>query len=254
MILACRPIASGRAEGEVLVLNDDFSFLGGVDTSTGDLRVGTGGNLSGRIFAFRRGKGSTVGSYTIFDLKSKGIAPAGLINGTAETIVTTGAVISDIPLVDGMDVSVLRDGDRAVIDGDEGTIELTDLVLKEVVTGIVKRGEDILLMRRSDKEFHFPRMWGGASGRIEEGEDPQEAACRELLEETSMTSTPVNIGEPFLVRGDDIIWRVHPVLFEGSAEPVLNWEHCEYRWVSPAEARGMETVPRLDEVLSRLGL
>ncbi len=254
MIINGRAIASGRAEGEVVVLNDDFSFLGGVDTATGELRVGGGGNISGRIFAFHRGKGSTVGSYTIFDLKSKGLAPAGIVNATAETIVTTGAVIADIPLVDGIDIEALCTGDRAIIDGDAGTIELPDLELREVVTGIVRRGDQILLMRRSDEEHHFPRSWGGASGRIEEGEGPEDAACRELMEETQIDARPVLIGKPFLVRGEGIIWRVHPVLFEAEAEPTLNWEHCDYRWVSPVEAVGMDTVPRLDEVLSRLGL
>ncbi len=249
-----RAIASGRVEGKVLVLNEDFSFLGGVDTATGELRVGEGGNISGKIFAFRRGKGSTVGSYTIFDLKSKGLAPVGIVNVTAETIVTTGAVIADIPLVDGIDIDVLCNGDRAILDGDTGTIELPDLELREVVTGIVRRGDSILLMRRSDEENHFPRRWGGASGSIEAGEGPEEAACRELREETQIDAHPVLIGVPFLVRGDGIIWRVHPVLFESEIEPTLNWEHCDYRWVSPAESAGMDTVPRLDEVLVRLGL
>jgi len=253
VIINGRAIASGRAEAEVLVLNEDFSFLGGVDTATGELRVGEG-NISGRMFAFRRGKGSTVGSYTIFDLKTKNLAPAGIINATAETIVTTGAVIADIPLVDGIDIDALRSGDRAIIDGDSGTLELPDLELREVVSGIVRRGDDILLLRRSDEESHFPRMWGGASGLMEAGEGPEDAASRELLEETQIDARPTLIGRSFLIRGDGIIWKVHPVLFEADDEPTLNWEHCDYRWVSPADSAGMDTVPRLNEVLVRLGL
>lgn len=253
MIIQGRAISSGRAEGELVVLNEDFSFLGGVDVSTGDLRVAEG-NISGKIFAFRRGKGSTVGSYTIFDLKSKGLAPLGVVNQTAETIVTTGAVISDIPLVDGIDIDVLRTGDVLSMDGDAGTIELPRLGLREVVTGIVTRGDEALFLRRSDKEHHFPRKWGGVSGRIEEGETPEEAAKRELMEETSMEAELVRKGEPFLVRGDDLMWKVHPVLFSGDAEPTLNWEHCDHRWIKPSDITTLDTVPRMDEVLMRLGL
>nr|WP_201013761.1 DUF126 domain-containing protein [Candidatus Methanomethylophilus sp. 1R26] len=48
-----------------------FSFLGGVDGSTGDLHV-RDGNIAGRVFMFPNGKGSTVGSYVVYDSWSTG--------------------------------------------------------------------------------------------------------------------------------------------------------------------------------------
>ncbi len=253
MILEGRAISPGRAEGEVLLIEEDFSFLGGVDPASGELRVGPGGNVRGRVLAFPRGKGSTVGSYTIFDLASRGLGPAAVINSSAETIVTTGAVISGIPLVDKVDISVLRSGDLAAVDGDAGTVELRGVGLREVVTGVVQRGTEVLIMRRSDEVSYFPGMWGGVSGRIEEGESPKQAAIRELEEETGLDAALLREGEPFLVRGGDTIWRVHPLLFSAEGEPRINWEHSEHRWIPPS-ALPEDSVPRLDEVLRRLGL
>ena len=60
-----RTISPGKAEGRVLKLTEPLSFLGGVDGSTGELRVGDGGNVAGRVLVFPKGKGSTVGSFVM---------------------------------------------------------------------------------------------------------------------------------------------------------------------------------------------
>ncbi len=253
MIIEGRAISPGRAEGEVLLIEDDFSFLGGVDPASGELRTGPGGNVSGRVLVFPRGKGSTVGSYTIFDLSSRDLGPAAIINSAAETIVTTGAVISGIPLVDRVDLSVLRSGDRALVDGNDGSVELLGVELREVVTGMVQHRDKVLIMRRSHEVSYFQGMWGGVSGRIEEGESPTQAALREMEEETGLDAELLKKGEPFLVRGGDTVWRVHPLLFSAEGEPRINWEHSEHRWIRPRELPE-NSVPRLDEVLRRLGL
>ncbi len=75
-----------------------------------------------------RGKGSTVGSYTIMDLKKNGHLPAAIVNAQAETIVATGAVMAGVPMIDSIDLSLLRDGDRAVVIGDG--LDMMDLVEK----------------------------------------------------------------------------------------------------------------------------
>jgi predicted aconitase with swiveling domain len=42
------------------------------------------------VFAFPRGKGSTVGSYVLLEMKRQGTLPAAIINSMAEPIVATG--------------------------------------------------------------------------------------------------------------------------------------------------------------------
>ncbi|ASJ12283.1 DUF126 domain-containing protein [Thermococcus thioreducens] len=130
MMLKGRKIVGGKAEGELVVSQKPLSFLGGVDPETGivtdaesDIR---GQSIAGKILAFPRGKGSTVGSYVIYALKKNGKAPKAIIVGEAETIVATGAIIAGIPMVDGIDVSKLITGKRARVDADSGLVEIEE--------------------------------------------------------------------------------------------------------------------------------
>ncbi|QDA31217.1 DUF126 domain-containing protein [Thermococcus indicus] len=130
MKLRGRKIVGGKAEGELIVSRKPLSFLGGVDPETGivtdaesDIR---GQSIAGKILAFPRGKGSTVGSYVIYALKKNGKAPKAIIVGEAETIVATGAIIAGIPMVDGIDVSRLRSGERVKVDADSGEVEVEE--------------------------------------------------------------------------------------------------------------------------------
>jgi len=122
-----RVIRQGQAEGEALVSQQPIGFFGGVDAETG-LIVESGHELegesiSGRILVFPRGKGSTVGSYTLYRLARKGLAPAGIINAQSEAIVAVGAIIADIPMVDCIDISRLETGDTVSIE--DNTVEVT---------------------------------------------------------------------------------------------------------------------------------
>jgi predicted aconitase with swiveling domain len=44
-------------------------------------------------------------------MKKNGTAPAGIINRECETVVAVGAIISEIPCVDKIDIQKIRTGD-----------------------------------------------------------------------------------------------------------------------------------------------
>jgi len=117
-----RIIYKGKAEGEALVTEMPISFYGGVDPNTGIvLEKGhqlNGQSVKGKILVFPQGKGSTVGSYTLYRMKKNGSAPAGMINIECETIVAVGAIISEIPTIDKIDICKIKTGDRLSIDRD----------------------------------------------------------------------------------------------------------------------------------------
>ena len=75
-----------------------------------------GQSVKGKILVFPQGKGSTVGSYTLYRMKKNGTAPTGMINKECETIVAVGAIISEIPCVDKVDVSKIKTGDKVSIE------------------------------------------------------------------------------------------------------------------------------------------
>lgn len=123
-----RKICRGRVEGEALVSKEAISFFGGVDPDTGRV-VEKGHSLegkavTGKILIFPRGKGSTVGPYTIYRLKKNGKAPAAIVNKECETIVAVGAIISEIPCIDKIDIDKIANGDRLVLNADKGLIEI----------------------------------------------------------------------------------------------------------------------------------
>jgi len=130
-MLRGRKVMGGRAEAEALVSAEPVSFYGGVDPTTGCVtepgHCCCGENISGKVFVFPRGKGSTVGSYVIYRMKKLGTAPAAIINSETEAIIATGCVISDIPLVDKLDsdpLTAIRTGARVRVDADKGLVEV----------------------------------------------------------------------------------------------------------------------------------
>lgn len=123
-------VSKGRASGPALVSTAAISFLGGVDPKTGIvIEKGHplyGKSVKGTVLIFPGGKGSTVGSYLIYQLKKNGVAPVAMVNVRAEPIVAVGAIISSIPMVDRLEqnpIDVIADGQTVVVDGTAGEIE-----------------------------------------------------------------------------------------------------------------------------------
>ncbi len=119
-----RIIKKGAAKGIALVSKMPVSFFGFIDHKTGIVtEKGNdlfGQSVAGKILVFPYGKGSTVGSYALYRMKKEGSAPIGIINAECEPIVAVGAIISDIPCVDKIDITKISTGD---------TVEITDGVV-----------------------------------------------------------------------------------------------------------------------------
>ncbi len=131
MKLKAHIISRGKARGEALVTSQSISFLGSVDTKTGIVvekgHELAGKSVKGKVLVFPGGKGSTVGSYAIYQLKKNGAAPCAMINIKAEPIVAVGAIISDIPLVDGVEknpLAMIKTGDKVLVDAIVGSVEI----------------------------------------------------------------------------------------------------------------------------------
>lgn len=240
-----RTIMSGKASGKVLKLSEPLSFLGGVDGSTGELRVGNGGNVAGRVLVFPKGKGSTVGSFVMYDLMVHGVAPAAVINESAETIVATGAVIASIPMVDSVpSIDMFEDGDDVDVDATAGKVEIRGVTMRATVSSTVVQDGRVLMLKRPDVCHSFPGKWSLVAGKIEDGESPEKAAAREIFEETGIrVGDPDASLPPMYVREGATLWKVQPFLFRVSgAEPELNEENEGFEWVLPEDIGSMDTV------------
>ena len=128
-MIKCRNIAKGKAKGELLASSEPISFLGGVNPENGEVidpnHELKGQTVKDKVLFIPGGKGSTVGSYVIFQMMKNNTAPKAIICLNAEPIIATGAIMSDIPMVDSPeDTKELTDGTLVEVDGDNGTIEI----------------------------------------------------------------------------------------------------------------------------------
>jgi len=128
MKLTGRKIYKGTVEGEAIGTNDGISFYGGVDPDTGKVvEVGhelEGQSITGKVLVFPTGKGSTVGSYTMYRMKKNNTAPVAIVNKEIDTIIAVGCIISEIPCVDKIDIDNIKTGQYLVVNGNEGSVEM----------------------------------------------------------------------------------------------------------------------------------
>jgi predicted aconitase with swiveling domain len=132
-IIKCRKISKGQAQGEVIITKDSISFLGGVDPNTGMIIDPNhelyGRTISGKILVMPSGKGSTVGSYVIYQMHKNNTAPLAIIALEAEPIIATGAIMAAIPMVDQPNddiFNLMKDGDLVNLNADECKIKILE--------------------------------------------------------------------------------------------------------------------------------
>ena len=131
IVIKVRPVVRGVAEGEAVVTKDPISFMGGVDVYKGTITEKgheiEGVSIAGKILVFPHGKGSTGGSYMLYEMAECGKAPKAIVALRADPIVAAGAVLAGIPMVDRPDVDPLRvidTGDYVVVDASKGLVKV----------------------------------------------------------------------------------------------------------------------------------
>lgn len=119
----------GLIQGTALVTTEPICFLGGVDVKTGNITEQGhplyGTCMKDKILVFPTGKGSTGGSYLIYDTIMNGNGPKCMLNLAVEQVTAIGCIMGEMPLIDQPDADVTRlihTGDQVAVDMDTGTI------------------------------------------------------------------------------------------------------------------------------------
>ncbi len=130
-VFKCRVISKGKCRGKIIYSSEPISFLGGIDPYTGKImdikHPLKGKTIKNKILVIPGGKGSTVGSYVIFQMHKNKTGPQGIICLEAEPIIATGAIMAEIPMVDNISeeaMEILSEGGEVEIDGDKAEIKL----------------------------------------------------------------------------------------------------------------------------------
>lgn len=98
----------------------------------------------------------------------------------------------------------------------------------------------VLLMKHSPRKGE-PGKWGVPAGKFEAGETAQEAALRELLEETGISLESLQTVGTLYIRKPDIdyVYHMFKVRLDTIPQVRLSDEHEEYRWVAESEIEGL---------------
>lgn len=131
IVLRGHKVAKGKVKGEALVSQKPISFMYSIDPETGIVKEKghelEGKCIKGKILIFPVGKGSSAGSYRMYEMLRCGTNPKGLINLRADTVDATGAIFCNIPMVDQLDpnpLELIKTGDHVEIDADEGIVRV----------------------------------------------------------------------------------------------------------------------------------
>ncbi|MFH8080918.1 MAG: HAD-IA family hydrolase [Candidatus Aenigmatarchaeota archaeon] len=114
------------------------------------------------------------------------------------------------------------------------------MLSRKSVAAIVKFGEKVLILKRSDKVAVYPQEWAVVHGRIEDGEEAEKRAVIEVKEETGLDTKIIKKGKTIVYEDKllGISWKIIPVLLEAKTHKVkLNWENTDYMWVKPEELK-----------------
>ncbi|NWF87315.1 DUF126 domain-containing protein [Candidatus Bathyarchaeota archaeon] len=128
MTLKGRTIVEGYCKAEALVSTKPISFLGEVDLSDGKIIEKNhdlcGKYVKSKVLCFPHGHGSTVGSYVLYSLAKKNLAPKAIVNQIADPVVVVGAIIANIPMIDQIDIKQIRTGDLLEVDANNGLVKI----------------------------------------------------------------------------------------------------------------------------------
>lgn len=131
MEIRAHTVSAGKAEGEAVVYNGPFSFMGDIDPATGIVPVPRhqleGKSLVNKVFVFTTGKGSSGGDSIAWIAKQNGNAPAAIICLESEPVLSGALIATEIPAVDRPDKDIfqlINTGDYVKVDATHGIIEV----------------------------------------------------------------------------------------------------------------------------------
>jgi predicted aconitase with swiveling domain len=122
-ILIGRPVVAGSAEGLALVSRESLSLWGGLCPETGEIidrrHDLSGAIVTGRVFVFPGGKGSSTASAVLLESIRTGVAPAAIISLRVDPILALGSIVADELYHRVLPIVVLSEKDFCAIEQDD---------------------------------------------------------------------------------------------------------------------------------------
>jgi predicted aconitase with swiveling domain len=132
IVIKCRGLVKGQAEGEALVAPTTLSFWGEVDPVSGRIIASghplEGESLGGKVLVIESTKGSSATPLVIGLARGEGNAPVAFVNVNVDALAVLGCVVNRIPMVAELEqdpFAVIETGDQVRVDADNGTVTVT---------------------------------------------------------------------------------------------------------------------------------
>ena len=116
----------------------------------------------------------------------------------------------------------------------------------------INKDNNFLIIKRSEDLKTFPGVWAFPGGKIDDGEDPVDAAIREAKEEVGLDFTRYNcryIWSDMRPNGREICFFIIRN-WEGNVE--LNEESTKWGWFNLDDLRYLRMIPVPNELTDRI--
>jgi 8-oxo-dGTP pyrophosphatase MutT (NUDIX family) len=141
----------------------------------------------------------------------------------------------------------------------DGRIDYSHSDIAPVITIFITHHNTFLLLKRSEKVRTYKKKWNTVAGYLD---DPDQTLFEKILEELSEelslgkeTISSYSFGKKyqFTDHVNNKTWIVHPSLVTLTEKPkiTLDWEHTDYKWITPNEIQNFDTVPNLKKSMKR---
>ena len=114
-----------------LVAADDFSARYDLDRIEGVFSRPAhklcGESYVGRVLVLNTAKGGVATAWMLYEMKSRGMAPAALLLNAANPIMAQGAALAELPFMDRFETDIttaIRTGDEVAVDPAAGTVTI----------------------------------------------------------------------------------------------------------------------------------
>lgn len=126
---------------------------------------------------------------------------------------------------------------------------------RDVSVLILHDGDKILLQKRSATAKRFPGKWGLFGGGLEQGELPETAIKREILEELSLELNNVNLIDKhdYVLKEGGESGTIFVFISKYLDEPISLLEGDDMRWVNIHECLNYDLSPDYRKIIKEIG-